>query len=142
VFATLHNPNPSNYKRFRDGLSQLLQEGVVQQFSLSNSASPSPVLAAVGPLQFEVVQYRLEAEYGAPTKLEHKSWKFVRWVVPEYDRRKLAETLLPTGCALGEDADGQPVIFFTDEWAMNWFAEKKPEIKFSEQPFETIEVST
>jgi peptide chain release factor 3 len=141
VFATLHNPNPSNYKRFRDGLTQLLQEGVVQQFSLKNSASPSPVLAAVGPLQFEVVQYRLEAEYGAATRLELKSWKFVRWVDPDFDERKLADTLLPTGCALGEDADGQTVIFFTDQWAMNWFAEKKPEIKFSDQPFQSAAVT-
>ncbi len=141
VFATLNNPNPSNYKRFRDGLSQLLQEGVMQQFSLRNGASQSPILAAVGPLQFEVVQYRLEAEYGAPTKIEQKSWKFVRWVDPEFDRQKLVETLLPTGCLLGEDGDRQPVIFFTDEWAMNWFAEKKPEIKLSEQPFAVAEVA-
>ena len=53
-------------QQVRQGLDQLLQEGVIQVLHLKDTASKTPLLAAVGPLQFEVVQYRLESEYGAP----------------------------------------------------------------------------
>src|SRR4029077_13290555 len=65
AFSYLHNPNTAKYKQFRQGLDQLLQEGVIQILHLKDSATKIPLLAAVGPLQFEVVQYRLQSEYGA-----------------------------------------------------------------------------
>ncbi|HEY6953324.1 MAG TPA: EF-Tu/IF-2/RF-3 family GTPase, partial [Bacteroidota bacterium] len=136
VFSILHNPNPSNFKRFRDGLNQLRQEGVVQLFQLKNAGSVSPVLTAVGPLQFEVVQYRLENEYGAPTRLEAASWKSVRWVDPASDLDKLYSFPLPTGSAFGTDVNEQPVIFFLDDWSLSYFQEKRPEFKLSDQPFQ------
>ena len=67
AFAYLHNPNTAKFKQFRQGLDQLLQEGVIQVLIPARiPPSKVPLLAAVGPLQFEVVQYRLESEYGAP----------------------------------------------------------------------------
>ena len=65
LHATCTIRSPSNYKRFRDGLEQLLQEGVVQSFTPAQWLTVPPLLAAVGPLQFEIVKYRLESEYGA-----------------------------------------------------------------------------
>ncbi|HXF99959.1 MAG TPA: peptide chain release factor 3, partial [Bacteroidota bacterium] len=52
-FVLLHNPSPANYKKFRDGLNQLMQEGVVQVFYRLNASTHLPILAAVGPLQFD-----------------------------------------------------------------------------------------
>ena len=69
-FAYLQSPSTAQFKRFREGLDQLLQEGVVQSFAVKDSAQRVPLLAAVGPLQFEVVQYRLQSEYGAESRLE------------------------------------------------------------------------
>ncbi len=135
VFSILHNPNPSNFKRFRDGLNQLRQEGVVQLFQMKDSGSVSPILTAVGPLQFEVVQYRLENEYGAPTRLEPANWKYVRWVDPTTDREKLYSLMLPTGCIHATDLNEMPVIFFSDDWSLGFFQEKQPSIKLAEQPF-------
>ncbi|MDQ3815939.1 MAG: peptide chain release factor 3, partial [Armatimonadota bacterium] len=79
TFAFLHNSNTAKYKRFRDGLQQLLQEGVVQSFEMENSLHKVPLLAAVGPLQFEVVQYRLESEYGAEARFEATPYITARW---------------------------------------------------------------
>ena len=64
-FAFLHSTNTGQFKRFRAGMEQLLQEGVVQALHPRNSAQRVPLLAAIGPLQFEVVKHRLEAEYNA-----------------------------------------------------------------------------
>ncbi|HCV42800.1 MAG TPA: peptide chain release factor 3 [Bacteroidetes bacterium] len=134
-FAMLYNPNAGLYKKFRDGVSQLLQEGVVQGFQLKNSGQKVPVLAAVGPLQFEVVQYRLESEYGAASRLEHTEWKLLRWIDPTVDQAKLAGISLPTGSALVENTEQQLAILFTGEWALNYFAEKNPEIELAEMPY-------
>jgi peptide chain release factor 3 len=134
-FAMLHNPNPAMYKKFRDGMDQLLQEGVVQGFQLKNSAQRVPVLAAVGPLQFEVVQYRLESEYGAQSRLETMEWKMLRWIDPSLTLSALPPLILPTGSAVAESSDGQLAILFPGEWALNYFMEKNPEIKLGELPF-------
>jgi peptide chain release factor 3 len=42
----------------------------------------STLLAAVGPLQFEVVQYRLKSEYNAESRLEATPWTLLRWIEP------------------------------------------------------------
>ena len=54
-----------------------------------------PLLGAVGPLQFEVVQYRMQTEYGAESRLEPGPWKVIRWVL-EPERRSTIR-ILPTG---------------------------------------------
>ena len=80
-FAYLHNPSTAHFKRFRAGLEHLLQEGVVQPFQLKHATQRVVLLGAVGPLQFEVLQYRLETEYGAKSRLEPAPWKLIRWEI-------------------------------------------------------------
>ena len=135
VFALLLNPNPSNFKKFREGLDQLLQEGVVQGLNRTNAAQRVPILAAVGPLQFEVVQYRLESEYGAESRLEQTEWKLLRWIDPSIDRALITENILPTGAALVQNSEDLPGILFTGEWGLKYFQEKNPAIMLSELPF-------
>ena len=83
-FSYLHNKSTAKYKRFRDGLEQLLKEGVASEFKLLDAGPTSvPLLGAVGPLQFEVLQYRLEGEYAAETRIEQASWNIARWLKPK-----------------------------------------------------------
>ena len=60
-FAYLHNNSTAKFKRFREGLEQLLKEGLAQSFEQPELHQYVPLLGAVGPLQFEVLQYRLES---------------------------------------------------------------------------------
>jgi len=131
-FAYLHNEIPSNHKRFRDGLHQLLTEGVVHAFDLHGAAQRVPLLAAVGPLQFEIVQYRLETEYGAPSRLENTSWTTARWIrSSSVSTEKLN---LPSGAAEARDGSGQPVLLFSGEWSVGYFQENNPDVELSEYP--------
>jgi len=125
-FAYLQNPNPGKYKQFRQGLEQLLQEGVIQVFYLRDADQKIPLLAAVGPLQFEVVQYRLEAEYGAASRLESVPWEIVKWLPAGMEPAQLKELKLPTGCRIAFDADEQPVVLFPSSWTMNYFIQQNP----------------
>jgi peptide chain release factor 3 len=129
-FAWIHSASTAEFKRFREGLDQLLQEGIVQSFLLHNATRRLPLLGAVGPLQFEVVQYRLETEYGAKSRLESSPWKLLRWITAGV----VDETMLPSGARLATDVAGQTVILFLEDWACNFFAERNPSVALATLP--------
>ncbi len=134
-FAWLHSTTSAHAKRFRAGLDQLLQEGVVQQFTQPQALQRVPLLGAVGPLQFEVVQYRLLAEYAAESRLENASWQYIRWL-----RRKdggpveEGELQPPSDTSLARDAAGNPVLLLAATWPLRFFADRNPHIELSETP--------
>jgi peptide chain release factor 3 len=136
-FAWLQSPSTAQFKRFREGLDQLLQEGVVQSFTVQNTGQRVPLLGAVGPLQFEVVQFRMQTEYGAESRLESAPWKVLRWAAVEGGLLP-EESQLPTGARLGADSSGKPVIFFQDQWSCDFFAERNPRVRLSALPFENL----
>jgi len=134
-FAFLFNPNTSKYKSFRKGVEQLTLEGIVQPFTLRDAPGQGPLLAAVGPLQFEVLQYRLKSEYGVDSRLERAAWESVRWMDAETGQRFVKDPLLlPLGSRLGQDAAGQDVIFFPNAWAIGYLQQNHPEIRLQELP--------
>jgi len=137
AFAHLHNPNTAKFKQFRQGLEQLLQEGVIQALFLRNSSVKTPLLAAVGPLQFEVVQFRLESEYGAESRLESAPWTVVRWLPTDMQEDDLDAVSLPTGAKLAYDIGKNPVVLFQNEWSANYFSETNKLVPLSALPVQT-----
>ncbi|MCL1911694.1 MAG: peptide chain release factor 3 [Leptospirales bacterium] len=130
-FAYISNVSTSAYKSFRKGLDQLLAEDIVQAFTLKNGSANLPLLGAVGPLQFEVLQYRLRDEYEVETLLESKPWSLLRWIRPEDD---IPELYLPNGSAGGFDNKKRPVIFFKDNWSMQYFGDKNKGVELLDTP--------
>jgi peptide chain release factor 3 len=133
-FAYLHSTSTSQFKRFREGLDQLLQEGVVQTYKVKDSMQTAPLLAAVGPLQFEVVQYRLQSEYGADSRLETASWELLRWVSPQVAPEVLDSATLPTGVRHATDPQGLAVLLFPSEWSLGYFQRQNPNIILLDAP--------
>jgi peptide chain release factor 3 len=136
VFAYISNPNPSDSKKFRAGLDQLLQEGVVQSFTAKSAPPGATLLAAVGPLQFEVVQYRLKSEYGAESRLEQTPWTLLRWIEPHPSLGNPAGLIVATGVSFGADKLEQPVALFPNDWTLRYFVEKNPDLRLHELPLE------
>jgi len=137
AFAYLRNPNTAKYKQFRRGLEQLLQEGVIQTLNLRSPGARLPLLAAVGPLQFEVVQFRLESEYGASSQLESAPWTVVRWLPTDLTEDDLDALSLPTGAQLAYDMGNNAVALFVNEWSANYFARAHPLAPLSSLPVQT-----
>ena len=107
---------PSVLKAFAKGLEELLQEGAIQGFRDPSAAGNDLVLGAVGPLQFEVLQYRLLNEYAAKTDLQKLDYKVARWLtgpLEALDRLRGAGT-----CRVVEDMDGRAVALFRDPWSL------------------------
>jgi peptide chain release factor 3 len=137
-FSYLHNKSTAKYKRFRDGLEQLLKEGVASEFKLLDAGPVQvPLLGAVGPLQFEVLQYRLDGEYGAETRLEPADWALARWLKPKTGDPLApdARPSLSLGTVLARDSNGWLVALLPSEWALKTFAEKNEDWIISDQPF-------
>lgn len=137
-FSYLHNKSTAKYKRFRDGLEQLLKEGVASEFKLLDAGPVQiPLLGAVGPLQFEVLQHRLENEYAADSRLEPADWSIARWLKPKSGDPLApdARPALSLGTTLARDGHGWLVALLPSEWAMKTFIDKNEDWVISDQPF-------
>lgn len=128
VFAYLHNNSPSKYKRFQDGLEQMRNEGVIQVFQMHNTLQKTVLLGAVGQLQFDVVKHRLEVEYAAEVRLESTAFKVVRWLPENSNAEQFAGSYLGANVRLAVDIDNNFVLLFPDEWSVNYFQEKNPDL--------------
>jgi peptide chain release factor 3 len=124
----------AKFKQFRQGLDQLLQEGVIQALYLRNSSIKTPLLAAVGPLQFEVAQFRLENEYGAASRLEAAPWTVVRWLPADINEDDLDAISLPTGARFAYDVNRNHVVLFESEWSANYFSQTNRHCPLSTLP--------
>jgi len=132
VFAYLHNPVPGQYKQFDRGVQQLLEEGVVQWYDLPGRRQKVMLLAAVGPLQFEIVQYRLKSEYNAESRIESAPWQFARWCpgpVPD-----LETLIIPSGVEYATSNRGEHMFLFPDSWSERYFVERNPQLKLLVKP--------
>ncbi len=69
-FQVARSKDPSRFKQFRRGIEQLEHEGVIQVLRSDIRGDQAPVLAAVGPMQFEVVEDRMAHDFSAPMRLE------------------------------------------------------------------------
>ncbi len=114
LFAVLRNPNPSKFKQFQKGVSELREEGAVQIMYSVDEAKRDPILAAVGQLQFEVVQFRLENEYGVETILDPLPYSVARWVEGGWEALEKIGRMFNTTTV--KDSMGRPVLLFRNEW--------------------------
>ncbi|MDP2211533.1 MAG: peptide chain release factor 3 [Candidatus Aquicultor sp.] len=115
-FAVIRSKDPSRSKQFRRGIEQLEAEGVVQVLVSNRRGRQAPVLAAVGPMQFDVVLYRLEYELGAPATLEPLPYRLARRT--DDAGRELLERVRGVE-VLTRNSDGELLAVFPDQWRFN-----------------------
>ena len=111
-FAVARAKDSSRYKQFRRGIDQLDHEGVVQVLRSDLRGDQAPVLAAVGPMQFEVAEHRIEHELRAPIHLETLPYTIAR----RTRREDIAAIEARRGTEVLERGDGVLLALFTDRW--------------------------
>jgi peptide chain release factor 3 len=126
-FARARIADPMKRKQLKKGLDQLSEEGAVQVFYDRTRLERDPVLGAVGVLQFEVLAYRLRAEYGVEVHLDRLPYRHARWVEGDGVDADRIEYQLSTSCLL--DASGRSLILFADDWALSRAAQAFPDLK-------------
>jgi peptide chain release factor 3 len=129
LFAYLRNPNPSKFKQFQKGVSELQEEGAVQIMYSADEAKRAPILAAVGELQMEVVQFRLQHEYGVETQLDWLPYTVARWVNDGWEALEAVGRIFNTVTV--KDMWGRPVLLFKNEWNCQQLQGDHPELTLS-----------
>jgi peptide chain release factor 3 len=126
-FAYIRSPNPSDYKSFRKGIDQLLDEGAVQALRQRNDDGGGPLmLAAVGQLQFEVVQARLKNEYKVESLMEPVGYSLARWADGGWDAVDKADADGKLfGIMIVQDRWQRPVLLFRNDWKADALANEE-----------------
>ena len=124
VVAQIRLIDVSKRKAFDKGMMQLSQEGAVQVLRSWDNPLSEPYVAAVGRLQFEVLQYRLKEEYGVETKLEALPYETGTWL--SGDVRSFRK---PSSALMVRDVKDRPVLLFRSPWEKQYAADQNPNHK-------------
>ena len=127
MFSYIKNPNPSKFKQFQKGIKELREEGAIQIMYSTDEFRRDPILAAVGQLQFEVVQFRLLSEYGVETNLEPLPYSLARWVKGGWKALEKAGRIFNTITV--KDNWGRPVLLFKNQWGLQQVNSDNPDLK-------------
>jgi peptide chain release factor 3 len=115
-FARIIGTDPMRRKQLDAGLRQLTEEGAAQVFFTEVDGGPNPVIGAVGMLQFDVMLFRLEHEYGAPCRIEKLPYRYPRWVTgPEAAIERASRG---SGRMRLYDAKGMSLLVFDELWTL------------------------
>lgn len=141
VFANVTCPDTSRRKQFDRGLQQLVEEGAIQLFH-TKGRQKNAILAAVGELQFDVVQFRLEVEYNAPSRVQWLPYKHARW----YRVGESGDAIKPPYSAiLVTDSFGSDAVLLQTEWDIRTLTRENPKVSFEaihETRIDLKEIST
>jgi len=127
-FRYINNADPLKAKQLEKGVDQLMDEGVAQLFTLE--MNNRKVIGTVGALQYEVIQYRLEHEYGAKCTYENFPAYKACWVKPDDAKNEeFAEFKRIKQKFLAKDKYNQLVFLADSDFSIQMTQSKFPSVK-------------
>jgi peptide chain release factor 3 len=126
-FRYVNNADPLKSKQLAKGLEQLMDEGVAQMFT--REVDGRKIVGTVGALQFDVLQYRLQHEYGASVQYDGVSLYKACWVTCS-NEQVLKEFIQRRRRDMARDVDGQIVFLAESAWQLKTVQENFPEVEF------------
>lgn len=121
VVAQVRPTDVNRHKAFEKGIEQLCSEGTIQLLRPLNDTHGRPMVAAVGRLQFEVLQYRLRDEYGVATELDAMPYQRAGWLIGDPLTFRP-----PSSTMLAKDTHGRIVMLYSAEWEKRYALEQNP----------------
>ena len=126
-FRYVNNADPMKSKQLAKGLDQLMDEGVAQLFTVESTNRK--IIGTVGALQFEVIQYRLQHEYGASCTYEPLRLHKACWVHSDKPEA-LREFIARKKRDIARDKEGRPVFLAESAWMLQMAQENFPDVTF------------
>jgi peptide chain release factor 3 len=127
LFRYIENADPMKYKQLAKGIDQLMDEGVAQLFT--SKSNGRKIIGTVGALQFDVIQYRLEHEYGAKCRYEPINLYKACWIESS-DKEQIDDFRKRKHSNLASDKWGREVFLAESPYALQMAQEKFDRIKF------------
>ncbi|KSV59491.1 peptide chain release factor 3 [Acetivibrio ethanolgignens] len=129
-FAKVRQMDTMKRKQFIKGIEQIAQEGAIQIFQEFNTGMEEIIVGVVGVLQFDVLKFRLESEYGVEIRLDPLPYEHIRWIEnKEIDVNKLSVT---SDTKKIKDLKGNPLLIFTHPWSVKTVLERNEGLVLSE----------
>jgi len=120
VFARITPTDVGKRKAFDKGMTQMAAEGTVQ--IMKSLDELDFFIAAVGRLQFDVLQFRLRNEYRVETRLELLPFECSSWLVGDVNTFRA-----PSDAMVVKDHMDRPVVLFRSPWSKNFAKERNPD---------------
>lgn len=127
LFRYIENADPMKFKQLAKGIDQLMDEGVAQLFI--HKMNGRKIIGTVGALQFEVIQYRLEHEYGAKCRYEPIQIYKACWIESD-NQEQLEDFRKRKFNSMALDKRGREVFLADTSYALSLAIEKFPDIRF------------
>lgn len=129
-FARVRQMDTMKRKQFIKGISQIAQEGGIQIFQEFNTGMEEIIVGVVGVLQFDVLKFRLESEYGVDIRLEPLPYEHIRWIEnKDIDVAKLSVT---SDTKKIKDLKDNSLLIFTHSWSINTVLDRNEGLVLSE----------
>ncbi len=122
LFARITPVDLGKRKAIDKGLTQLASEGTVQLLNEWKDSFSYPFIAAVGRLQFEVLQHRLKEEYNVETKLEMLPYGCSAWLDGDPATFKT-----PFSAKMVQDKNERPMVLFSSDWEKEYAKKENPD---------------
>ncbi|MBI1316012.1 peptide chain release factor 3 [bacterium] len=126
-FRFINNADPLKSKQLAKGIDQLMDEGVAQLFTLEQNGRK--IIGTVGALQYEVIQYRLEHEYGAKCSYEPYPAYKACWIRIE-DPVQFEEFRKLKSRNIARDKYDRPVFLADSAYSLQTAEQKFPGLQF------------
>ena len=127
IFKEVENLDAMKSKQLDKGLRQLMDEGVAQLFTYEMGSRK--VVGTVGQLQFEVIQHRLQHEYGATCRFRSLNLYKACWMTSD-NRKKLDEFIKSKHRHIAKDKDGKLVFMAETKQWLYMVQENFPDVEF------------
>lgn len=129
-FAKVRQVDTMKRKQFIKGISQIAQEGAIQIFQEFNTGMEEIIVGVVGVLQFDVLKFRLESEYGVEIRMDPLPYEYIRWI--ENKDIDVSSLNVTSDTKKIKDLKDRPLLLFTHEWSIRTVQERNKALVLSE----------
>ena len=116
-FAEIEQVDSMKRKQFEKGMTQIAQEGAIQIFMLPGGGLERVVVGVVGMLQYEVLEFRMQSEYGVSFRRRDLDYQLIKKIVESPvppEKLDLTNTMYVT------DRRGRDMLIFSGQWCVDW----------------------
>lgn len=136
IFKEVENRDPFKTKQLEKGIQQLTEEGVAQLFT--QQLGSRKVIGTVGELQFDVIKFRIEHEYGAKCDFRPLNFTKAFWITADTEAN-LDQFIRNRSSNIVYDKENRPVYLSESDWMMNMLKQTFPAIQFhTTSEFDTV----
>ncbi|MGC9342920.1 MAG: peptide chain release factor 3 [Bacteroidales bacterium] len=127
ILKEVINRDPFKSKQLEKGVRQLTDEGLAQLFI--QQPGNKKIIGTVGELQFDVIKYRLENEYGAKCDFSTLPYIKAYWLSSE-NKESMQNLLNRKAGSVAFDKSDTPVFLAENNSVVEYFKESYPDVKF------------